>query len=213
IPLEVQVPSGVKVVDLRPQQATIRIEPLSEKQVPVKVRFEDSPAKGYKVGAVQTKPDVIIVRGPKSIVDGVSFAVVDISIANKQKSFSETVPDRVADELGTIIEERLIKRIPSMVDVFVSIVPDLPSKKVPVIPVLTGEPGLGYAVTMTVIDPPELTVTGPTDVLERISQISTKAIDITGAQSDLYIDIAPETPPGVVANRQSLKVLIRIGKE
>lgn len=213
IPLEVRVPSGVKVVDLRPQQASIKVEPLAEKQVPVKVRFGDSPAREFKVDAVQTKPGEIIVRGPKSIVDGVSFAVADISIANRQKSFGETVPDRVADELGTIIEERLIKRIPPMVDVFVSIVPDLPSKKVPVIPVLAGEPGPGYAVTMTVIDPSQLTITAKNDILEGISQISTKPIDITGAQSDLYIDISPDIPPGVAANRQSLKVLIRIGKE
>lgn len=213
VPLEVRVPSGVKVVELRPQQAEVRVEPLIEKQVPVKVRFGEAPPKGYKVGTVQTKPDEVIVRGPKSIVNRVSFAVVDVSMANKHQSFSETVPDRVTDELGTIIEERLIKRIPPMVDVFVSIVPDLPSKKIPVIPVLTGDPGSGYAVTMTVLDPPELTVTGESDILQGIGQISTKAIDITGAQSDLYIDIAPDLPPGVVANRQSLKVLIRIGKE
>ncbi|HWI54377.1 MAG TPA: CdaR family protein [Desulfobacteria bacterium] len=213
IPLEVQAPAGVQVVDLKPQQATIKVEPLAEKQVPIKVRFKESPSKGYKVGTVQTKPDDVIVRGPKSIVDGVSFAVVDIDITNKQKSFGETVPDRVTNDLGTIIEEGLIKRIPPMVDVFVSIVPDLPSKKVPVIPLLTGEPSPGHAVTMTVIDPPELVVTGKYDILEGVSQIATKAIDITGAQSDLYIDIAPDMPSGVVANRQSLKVLIKIGKE
>ncbi len=213
IPLEVQVPSGVKVVDLKPQQAEINVEPLTEKQVSVKVRYGDSIDRGYKVGTIQTKPDEIIVRGPKSIVDGVSSAVIDISIANRQKSFSENVPIRVTDELGTLIEERFIKKIPPMVDVFVTIVPDLPSKKVPVIPVLTGEPSPEHTVTMTVVDPTELILTGKSDVLENISQISTKAIDITGAQKDLYIDIAPDLPPGVVANRQSLKVLIRIGEE
>lgn len=213
IPLEVQVPSGVKVVDLKPQRVAITVESLAEKQVPVKVRYEDSMDKGYKVGTVQTKPDKIIVRGPDSIVDGVTFAAIDIDIANKQKSFSEIVPIRVTDNLGTIIDDGLIKGTPPMVDVFVSIVPDLPSKKVPVIPVLTGEPSLGHAVTMTAVDPSELILTANPDILAEINQVSTKAIDITGAQSDLYIDIAPELPPGVDANRQSLKVLIRIGKE
>lgn len=213
IPLEVRVPSDVKVVDIRPQQVAIKVESLVEKQVPVKVRHAESPEKGYKVGTVETKPNEIIVRGPKSIVDRVIFAAADVSIRNKQRSFTETVPLTVTDEAGSIIEEKIIKRVPSMVDVFVSIVPDLPTKKAQVIPILTGEPKQGYSVTMTVVDPPELVLIGKPEALERINQISTKAIDISGAEKDMYIDITPEVPPGVVANRQSLKVLVRIGKE
>lgn len=213
VPVQVRVPRDVKVVDLKPQQVPLRIEPVSEKQIPIHVRAGDGAAKGYKTAAIQTKPDEVIIRGPKSVVDKVNLATVDINMRNKQRTFSETIPVRVVDDLGAFVEERLVRRVPPVVDVFVSIVPDLPSKKVKVLPVITGEPKQGYAVTMTVVDPPELVITGPWDIIGKMTEISTKPIDIKEADKDVYVDVSPELPNGVVANRQSLRVLVRIGKD
>lgn len=213
VPVQVRVPPEVKVVELRPQQVTLKTEPLSEKQVPIKVRAGDSAAKGYKTAAIQTKPDEVIIKGPKSVVDKVNLAAVDINLRNKHRTFSETLPVRVVDDLGAFVEERLVKPVPSVVDVFVSIVPDLPSKQVKVLPVIIGEPKQGYAVTMTVIDPPELVITGTLDTIGKMTEVSTRPIDVKGAEKDVYVEVSPELPYGVVANRQSLRVLVTIGKE
>lgn len=213
VPVQVRVPPEIKVVDLKPQQVALKIEPLSEKQVPVKVRAGDGVAKGYKTAAIQTKPDEVIVRGPKSLVDKVNMATVDINIRNKQKTFSETIPVRVVDDVGAFVEERVVKTVPPVVDVLVSIVPDLPSKQVKVLPVINGEPKQGYAITMTVVDPPELVITGAWDIIGKMTEISTKPINIKQAEKDVYVDVSPELPYGVVANRQSLRVLVSIGKD
>lgn len=213
VPVQVRVPPDVKVVDLKPQEVAVKIEPLLEKQVPVKVRAEDGVAKGYRTAAIQVKPDEVIVRGPKSVVDKVNSAAVYINVKNKQSPFSETIPVRVIDDLGAFLEERLVKRAPSTVDVFVSIVPDLPSKPVKVLPVIAGKPKQGYSVTMTVVDPSELVITGPQDIIGKITEIRTEPINIQGAEKDVYVDVLPDLPNGVVANRQSLRVLVRINKD
>lgn len=211
--LQVQVPADVKVLSLTPEKVTAKVESLAEKQVPVRIRTEDAPEKGYKILSIRTKPDEVIVRGPKSVVDKVRTANVDVHLKDKNSSFSETVPVRVTDDLGIVQEDRLVKRIPSMIEIFVSVVPDLPSKKVQVVPTLKGDPEIRYSVSMTVIDPPVLVISGRGDVINTIEKITTKPIDITGANKDVYVDIEPELPAGVFSNRQSVKVLVKIEKQ
>lgn len=140
VPIQVNVPSGVKVVELRPQIVSVNVEPFTEKQVSVKAGFFGRVAKGYKVLTIKPKPDDVILRGPKSVLDKINFASADVQLKGRKLSFSETVPIRLEDKSGNSYDERLIKRSPSTADVFVSVVPELPTKTVQIIPRITSEP-------------------------------------------------------------------------
>ncbi len=213
VPVQVKAPTGVKIVDLRPQEVTVKLEPLAEKQVPVKIHSENETRSGFKVFAADTKPEEVILRGPKGILDRVDFATADINLKDRDRSFGGTVPVRVIDETGSYLEEGLVKRSPPSVDILVSIVPDMPTKTVQAVPQITGEPAKGYAVKMTVVEPPELVITGELNVLNGLPRVFTRPIDITGAANDVFMNIEPDLPNGVAANRQSLKVLVKIGRE
>ncbi len=210
VPVQVKVPAGVKVTDLRPQEVSVTLEPLVEKQVPLKVRSLDTPAKGYRVLAYELKPNQVILRGSKSIIDRIDFASADINLKNRDKSFSATVPVKVIDNQGNFVEQALVKRTPTVVDILVSIVPDMPFKTVQVVPRLIGEPAAGYIIQMTEVDPRELIITGDQNLINSISQVYSQPVDITGAKNDVYIDAAPDLPEDVTANRQSLRVLVKI---
>lgn len=213
VPLQVEAPAGVKVTKVTPQFVTINLEPFMEKQLPVKIRSSNAPEKGYKVLDIRKKPDEVIVRGPKSILEKIDSAFVDVGLRGRNKSFSETVPVVIGLKSGNLLKENLVSKVPSVVDIFVSIMPDLPTKAVPVVPVVNGKPAPGYAVLMTVTDPPELTVTGEHDLINDINQVFTQTVNLNGAENDVFIDVAPELPPGVTSNRQTLKVLVKIGRE
>lgn len=213
VPVQVRVPSGIKVMDLRPQQVSVKLEQMAEKQVPVNARYTDASEKNYKVLTVRTKPDEVIVRGPASVIDTVNYVAVDIKLKNRFQSFGETLPVKVKDETGNSLEERLVKRTPEVVDVFVSIVPDLPAKKVRLVPRVIGEPANGYEVTNIEIEPQEITITGEQDLINTIDRVLTSAVNIEGVREDMFIETAPELPQGVTADRQSLRVLVKIGQE
>jgi len=213
VPVRVKVPAGVKVTDLRPQQVTVVLEPLAEKQIPVRLKYTGEPEKGHRLLTARTKPDDIIVRGPESIVNRVDFASIEIGLKGRIKSFSETVPVKVGDDQGNFLEEMLVKRTPAIIDVFITIVPEMPSKKVNLIPLITGEPARGYVVEMTVVEPQEITVTGDETVLNGMAQVFTYPVDITGTDKDVFVDTGPDLPAGVMADRQSVKILVKIGRE
>ncbi len=210
VPVQVKVPAGVKVSDLRPGQVTVNLEPLTEKQVPVKIRTTNAPAQGYKVLAIKMKPEEVILKGPKNILDKVAFCSVDVDLKGRSKSSGETVPVKIGSETGNSLEKTTVKITPSLIELLVSIVPEMPSKTVPVIPHLNGQPAAGYTIIMTIVEPPELTITGDLALLNTISQVSTKPVEINGAQGDVYTDAAPELPSGVTADRQALQVLVKI---
>jgi len=210
--VQVKVPADVKVTDLTPDRVDVTLEQIIEKQVPVKLRTVGSPGEGYKVLAMKVKPEEIIVRGPKSMVDRVGSASVEVVLGEKTRSFGETLPVKISDKSGRFLDEKLINRTPQVAEILVSIVHDMPAKTVRVVPRITGQPAPGFTVTMTAVDPPELIITGSRDAVSQINEVSTQPVDISGATADIYVDAAPQLPPGVTANRESLRVLVKIGQ-
>ncbi|MBU7006883.1 CdaR family protein [Phosphitispora fastidiosa] len=213
VPVRVKAPTGVKVADLRPRQMPVKIESMAEKQVLVQASYLNSPKEGYKLLAVKTKPDEVIIRGPKSVIDRVTAVSIDIQLKDREKSFGETLPIKVVDDTGNFREERFVTRTPSVVDVFITIVPDLPVRKVKVNPQITGTPAAGYTVLTTVIEPEELNITGEPEAINGIDRVSTQPVNISGAKEDVYTEVGPDLPQGVSADRQSLRVLVKIGPD
>ena len=213
VPVQVKVPAGVKVVDLRPPEVTVTLEPMATKQVPVQIRSLSKPENGYKVLGMQAKPDQVIVRGPRSILNRIDQVSVEVDLRNRSQSFGGALPVRVSDTTGGLLDEGAVKRSPEIADVVVSIGPDLPSKAVKIIPVIVGEPAKGYTITMTSIDPADLVITGEDKIIAGFSELNTKPIDVTGARKDLAVNAEPVLPLGVTANRQAVRVLVKIGQE
>jgi YbbR domain-containing protein len=213
VPVQVKVPAGVKVVNLRPPEVSVTLEPMVTKQVLVKIRSSSMPANGFKVLGMQVKPEEVILHGPRSVLNRVDRVSVEVDLKNRNRSFGESLPIRVSDTSGRLLDEGSVQRSPELVDLLVSIGPDLPSKTVKIIPDIVGEPAKGYTVTMTSIDPVDLVITGESNVINRLTELPTKPIDITGAQGDLAVNAEPVLPPGVIANRQSVRILVTIGRE
>ena len=213
IPVQVEVPTGVRIVALRPPEVTVVLESIAVKQVPVKIQASSTPERGYKVLGMQVKPEEVILRGPQSVLDRVEKVFVEVDLKDRSQSFGGAFPVRVSDTEGKLLNEGAAKRSPEIVDLIVSIGPDLPSKAVKIVPNIVGEPVKGYAVTMTSIDPAALVITGESDVINGLTELSTEAVDVTGAEKDMVVNVQPVLPSGVVANRQSVRILVKIGQE
>jgi YbbR domain-containing protein len=61
----------VRIESKQPSKLSIRLEPLKEKRVDVRVRIPDDPAQGYMARAPQVTPATVTVTGPASTVDRV----------------------------------------------------------------------------------------------------------------------------------------------
>jgi YbbR domain-containing protein len=81
------LPEGVRIVQITPRSLTLHLEPLVERDVAVEARFEGAPPEGFARGAVQVTPASVRVRGPASHVASVERAFTEtISLAGQRET-------------------------------------------------------------------------------------------------------------------------------
>jgi YbbR domain-containing protein len=65
----------------------------------------------------------------------------------------------------------------------------IPRKNVRVDVSITGDPHKDYLVQGVSVDPPEVTVKGPVEVLDRIRNVELPAVDVSGLKEDAVFEV------------------------
>lgn len=107
------LPTGVRIVDITPRSVTLRLEPVVEREVEVEARFEGSPPAGFAVRGVEITPPVVRVRGPESHVRAAERAYTEtISLEGQRGSLAfpqvaVDIPDRKVTPLASAVAVRV----------------------------------------------------------------------------------------------------------
>lgn len=84
-----QLPDGVKIESFQPSTIPIRLEPRIEREIPVEVKTDGTPADGYEVYGVNPAQPTVRVRGPASRVEAIQKAPTEtISLSGRKESFT-----------------------------------------------------------------------------------------------------------------------------
>jgi YbbR domain-containing protein len=118
------------------------------------------------------------VRGAAGLVShlatGDVVVTIDLSAARSGRKIFHLTPGQVRAPFGV----EVIQVTPG--DVSLSFEPSL-TKMVPVVPVLEGEPALGFAVGTWSVDPPSVAVVGPESSLRHLKSAVTEAVSVANA--------------------------------
>ena len=94
--VSMELPDGVRIVEITPRSLALHLEPVETREVPIEARFEGEPPAGFARGAVQVAPDRVRVRGPQSHVAAVERAYTEtISLAGQRETL--TLPQVAVD--------------------------------------------------------------------------------------------------------------------
>ncbi len=108
--VSMDLPEGVRIVNINPRSLTLHLEPLVERDVPVEARFEGEPAAGFRRGAVQVSPPSVRVRGPQSHVNAVERAFTEtISLAGQRETL--VIPQVAVDIPDHKVAPRRVGRL------------------------------------------------------------------------------------------------------
>jgi YbbR domain-containing protein len=111
--VSMELPDGVRIVEITPRSLTIHLEPVIEREVPVEARFEGELPAGFARGPVQVAPDRVRVRGPQSHVAAVERAYTEtISLADRREPISDPqvsvdIPDHKVVPLDTTVSVKV----------------------------------------------------------------------------------------------------------
>ena len=111
----IELPPGVTIDSFRPSTIPVRLEPISERQVPVEVRLDGKPADGFEVYGIRSSPGVVRVTGPISHLNELNRAPTEtVSVEGKRESF-------IVSRLSIAIANQKLEALDPVIDVTIDI--------------------------------------------------------------------------------------------
>jgi YbbR domain-containing protein len=199
-----------RVIEVLPPRVAVRLEAITEQQVPVRAIIEGQVPAGFTSDPADVKPNQVTVRGPSSLVDQVKAAAANVRIENLRVSLiNQSFSLYAVDAQGMRVSG--VTLAPEAATVTIDIVQQLQTRTLSIMPVIKGTPAPGYWPRNVTVEPVAVTVFGERATLEGIDVLRTKVVEITGAKADLRRQIEIDLPPGVslaAPNNVTLNVTI-----
>ena len=204
----------VQIIDYQPQQIRVTLDPIANKTVPVQVNKGVVPA-GLTPGNPVLSASSVTVSGAESIIARVAYVEARVRIDASGLDVSQD-PDLVAyDASDAVVDNVTIS--PRTVHVDIQIGSQIRSETVPVNAIISGDQAAGYIIGSIAVPPPVVPVRGQADALALLkgntnaaSSASTASISISGATSDVSVQVPLDLPPGVTSDTTQVSVVIHL---
>jgi YbbR domain-containing protein len=152
------------------------------------------------------------VRGPQSIVSGISEVQAQVSIDSSGIDVDQLVNLVAIDGSGAALGPLTrIEIEPARVRVQIPVFTDRRSKTLPVSPNVVGTPAAGFEVISVAVDPPVVSVEGDANDLAGLDRADTDPITVSGASSQVVQVVGLVLPDGVQAlGAGTVQVTVRL---
>jgi YbbR domain-containing protein len=195
----------VQIVEKNPEKVLVTLEPLITKTVPVNKKIEGKAAPGMAVGSVVFLPELVEIKGAKTLVENTREVLAKINLNGEETDFTRKIPLILPDDNDDI------EIVPSETEANISIVKGSDIKSVGVKVNTTGNPKEGYFVSNIKLEPSVLDATGPIEVLNELKYLETLPVDVSNASSSISTEAMVKLPNGVILQGQSFsKVKVEI---
>ncbi len=206
--LEAVVP-GIQIIDYKPQQIYVTLDPIVHRQVNVQVNDAPVPS-GIQPGTPVLSASSVDVSGPASYVRKVAYAEAKVRIDASGLDVNEEADLVARDDTGAVVNSVTFN--PRTIRVQIQVGSQTRSETVPVNAVVTGNPAAGYYITSIDVTPPAISVLGQADALALLKgQANTKPVSISGATSDVSQTVSLDLPSGVTSDgTASISVVVHL---
>jgi YbbR domain-containing protein len=200
VPVQVELESEptevTEIAEISPKTVQITVEELSEKDVPVTINIQGTPAVGFQMQANEVVPQSVRVRGPETFVQQVTKAQVIVSVNDKQGDIQSDYQPVPLDDNDDPVSR--VEIAPKMVTVNIPIEPLGYLRDLAVTPALQGQPAPDYRVSNLVVRPPVVKVFGPPEAVRNTSgYLQTQPINLTGITQSMTTPVSLQMPEGL----------------
>lgn len=163
----------------------LTVEDKSSKWIRVQHQTVGEVAEGYMVASVSPDQNLIEVTGPKSAVERIAYARVEVDVTGVSTNMSLNVEPLLYDSEGKLLELPSVSRNVDQIHMSVEV---LATKEVPIELNVMGVPAEGYLATgVTECVPSTVMIAGTPTALASVTSISIpeEQLNITGASGDM----------------------------
>lgn len=212
ITVEVEVSSkilDIAVVKVEPAKIKVKIEKMSEKEIPIDYKIEGDVAEGFQVDDVELSMENVIAKGSQNALNNVFQATALITLNNSREDLSALVPLIVFDDNGEVVTD--IKLVEGEVNVVVSISPFRNQKILGVQPTIVGTPDDSVWIKSINVDPSYIVADGDQQALDGLEFVSTQDVNVDGITENKTFTVSvANLPEGVEVENDSITVSIEI---
>lgn len=167
----------------------LNVEEKSTKWVKVQYNIVGEVADGYMVAGASPDQTLIEVTGPKSAVEQISYAGVEIDVTGATSNLSANVESQLYNENGERLDFSSVTKNVNYIHMAVEV---LATKEIPIELSTMGAPAEGYLATGVIeCTPNTVKIAGTPNALSSISRIAVpeEELDITGQTENLVSTI------------------------
>ncbi len=180
VPVEINVPGNVTLIDYNPKQILCEFEAVINKSVDLEIDINGNEAPGYFALKPESSVNTVIVRGPRSVLNSIEKAFVYLDITEASETINKRIPINIYNDKGI---ELNLETNPSIAEITV---PIYPIKEVEIDIPITGEVMEGYEIKNINIEPKTVLIAGREDIINEIEKIRCEAISVEGAENNIY---------------------------
>ncbi len=188
-------PRGVEVAQVSMELATVRVDRLVTRQVPLRVAFRGEVATGHALGGHEVATSRVTVSGAESRVELATQAVAEVDVSGAAADLRRQVPVQVlaasGDRLGQVTAS------PAVVEVVVQVVRLPDAVMVPVDVQLEGVPHPGFVVAGVSVTPAEVAVVAQPGALQVMRWINTAPVVVEGRRETFTQSVPLQLVEGV----------------
>ncbi len=173
VPVYVEVPQDVKLLDYSPKEILFKFEEITRKEHLITLKTTGELPKGHILGEAEIRPQSIYIEGPRSWVDSVSEVIAEVELNDKVDDIKALVPINLVNSKGDDV--RGLEQEQNFVDIFI---PVYQSKEVPIELQTEGQLPDNYDIADIKIEPATVAIKGKKKDLRNINSISTRIMDI-----------------------------------
>jgi YbbR domain-containing protein len=191
--------------------AELQIESKQRKTFDVQLLTVGTPPGNFTFNGVTMLPPRVEVSGPSSNVPQVVSVRAVFDLTNLTPNQSIEVELEALGEQNKPVP--LITIEPSVVQILPAVSIGPSKRNLLVTPVFTGQPAVGYRITGYDVVPNQVTTTGESGDVSRVTTVSTETIDLSGLRADRRFTVRLVLPEGLEpSSGDQVTVIVRVSR-
>ncbi|MBU5256150.1 CdaR family protein [Tissierella praeacuta] len=199
--------NNIKIVGHEPREALFTFDKLITKEKNLRIKTKGTLGANYVVGDMTTKSKSVLLKGPRTLVNKVSEAIVEVDLNNRKEDESITVPIKLIDDEGHDVIG--VEKEPKVVDITI---PIFRTVNVPIELNLQEQLPDNYEITEITINPNKITLKGDKSI-SNLTFIQTKPIDVNKLIGNTDVPVELELPENVSLLNPNEKITVSLNIE
>lgn len=191
-------------IELKPKTVTLDLGKIEENPFLVQVETQGKLPAGYEIISKTATPDTVSIEALDYVINSVGSVKAVVDVTGLNKTMEKRTECKVYDKKGVEIPE-LGKKL--TVEIRIEI-----GKRVPVIPITSGDPNRDYVEGSYSVKPDNVLITGEQEVLSKINEIKTAPVNLDNTTKTFTAPVILQLPEGIklVNSTREVNVTVEI---